>query len=94
MNIHENARGISQTLLLPVFVGQSHHSRAFATKEWSGRNCYAFKMTSVQHTPLVNPDKILTLSLHIKLGLTKSFVKQWPKKFQMVLDSSVKISPT
>ena len=32
-------------------------------------------MKNIQHIPLVNPDKVLMPSLHIKLGLMKNFVK-------------------
>ena len=48
------------------------YSRATAqhyeTKKWPKRNSYAPGVKNIQHTPLVNPDKVLMPPLHIKLG--------------------------
>ena len=37
-------------------------------------------MKNIQHTPLVNPDKVFMPPLHIKLGLMKNFVKAMAKQ--------------
>ena len=55
----------------------AHH---YETKEWPTRNLYAPGVKNIQHTALVNPDKVLMLPLHIKLGLMKNFVKAMAKQ--------------
>ena len=37
-------------------------------------------MKTVQHTPLVNPDKVLMPPLQIKLGLMKNFINAMAKQ--------------
>ena len=54
-----------------------HHHK---TKEWLTRNSYAPGVKNIQHTPLVNPDKVLMPPLHIKLRLMKNFVKAMAKQ--------------
>ena len=54
----------------------AHH---YKTKEWPTRNSYAPGVKNIQHTPLVNPDKVFMRPLHIKLGLRKNFVKAMVK---------------
>ena len=55
----------------------AHH---YETKEWPTKNSYAPGVKNIQHTPLVNPDKVLMPPLHIKLGLMKNFVKAMAKQ--------------
>ena len=55
----------------------AHH---YETKEWPTRNSYAPGVKNIQHTPLVNPEKVLLPPLHIKLGLMKNFVKAMAKQ--------------
>ena len=52
---------------------------AYETKEWPTRNS---EVNNIQHTPLVNPDKVLMPPLHIgiKLELMKNFVKAMAKQ--------------
>ena len=52
----------------------------YETKKWPTRNSYAPGVKNIQHTPIVNPDKVLMPPLHIKLGLTKTFVKAMAKQ--------------
>jgi len=53
--------------------------RHYDQKEWPMRNSYIPGITNVQHSCLVNPNKVLLPPLHIKLGLMKNFVKTMAK---------------
>ena len=52
-----------------------HYSR----KEWPERRCFVLGTQNVKHYPLVDSEKILLPSLHIKLGLVKQFIKAMNK---------------
>jgi hypothetical protein len=49
----------------------SHHKR----RDWPSRQLLEPGTKTVQHLPLVESSNILLPPLHIKLGLTKNFVK-------------------
>ena len=53
-------------------------------------------MKNIQHTPLVNPNKVLIPPLHIKLGLMKNFVKAMAKQnsngFELFCKKFLKLS--
>ena len=71
----------------------AHHCE---TKEWPTRNSYAPGVKNIQHSPLVNPDKVLMPPSHIKLGLMKNFVKTMAKQnsngFKFLSKKSPKLS--
>ena len=48
----------------------------YAIRNWLSRHEFIPGSKSVKYQPLVDPDKVLLPSLHIKLGLVKSFVKR------------------
>ena len=48
-----------------------HYSR----KDWLARKSLDPGIMNVENQPLVEPSKILLLSMHFKLGLMKNFVK-------------------
>src|ERR1043165_8429011 len=50
-------------------------SEHYKRKVWPSRKSLDPGTKSVQHSPLVDPKKILLPPLHIKLGLVKNFVK-------------------
>ena len=47
----------------------------YIVKDWPHRTEYTPGQKSINHVPLVNPQKIFLPPLHIKLGLMKNFVK-------------------
>ena len=53
----------------------AHYTRS----DWPQRRSYIPGVGSVEHTPLVDPDKIFLPPLHIKLGLAKNLVKAMAK---------------
>lgn len=50
-------------------------SEHYIRKEWPPRTTFVPGKSNVEHTPLVDPSKIILPPLHIKLGLIKSFIK-------------------
>ena len=55
-------------------------ARHCETKEWQTRNSHAPAVKNIQHTPLVNPNKVLMPPLYIKIGLMNNFVKAMAKQ--------------
>jgi len=52
----------------------------YSKKDWPARKSLEPRIMNVKNQPLVEPSKILLLSMHLKLGLMKNFVKPWTKK--------------
>jgi len=50
-------------------------SLRYSRKDWLARKSLEPGIISVENQPLVEPSKILLLSMHFKLGLMKNFVK-------------------
>ncbi|XP_066463509.1 uncharacterized protein [Eleutherodactylus coqui] len=68
----------------------------YKKRDWHLRTEYEPGVSSVHHTPLVDPRKIFLPPLHIKLGLMKNFVKAMGKPesagFQFLVEKFPKIS--
>ena len=47
----------------------------YSRKDWPARKSLEPGIMNVENQPLVEPSKILLPSMHVKLGLMKSFVK-------------------
>jgi len=50
-------------------------SVSFTQEDWTARKSLEPEIMNVENQPLVEPSKILLPSTHLKLGLTKNFVK-------------------
>ena len=79
-NIDGNARKNYQSLLFLRLWDNRATAQQYKAKEWSARNRHVFGMKSVQHTSLLNPDKVLMPPFHTKLVLINNFVKAVAKQ--------------
>ena len=65
----------SKILLLHLWMDSRSRSLHYSRKEWHARKSLDPGVMNVENQPLVKPSKILLLSIDLKLGLMKNYVK-------------------